>query len=406
MNIEISLRSQKLIKKYLLASGVLPRDLPSIAASIDLITLISWLNQEQKHYSKKPTAKRKKVEFILVSLRTELLKDLLLSMKGDDVKLPTEVENNTGDKIKFTCLSMAGILVAACQGFDGIVTMLSIFNLSTSMILGAGFAFSLLSVIVFCGFDLVKVSKALGVKLSDTYKLLDAYMMQLQMIKSIRKKIDDYCLSDLSPSDLKQLKHIISMLQKRFTSLTEDSKQFELALKSENMQMAKTLISGVSALLFFGGGFFAGQSVALFMSSLIISSAIPPFWPVILFSTLVGFAALSIYWYVERPGLDKLVSSWFGLNEENIQKLCNKDLINKEAKKLENLEGKVIGTARIAKKLAQSERCLGMHRERPAIDVRTSANYYSFLKSPEPRGSLLSISMAEEHADNASCCFR
>lgn len=117
-------------------------------------------------------------------------------MQGDDVNLPKEVENNTKGKMKFVLLTMAGILVAACQGFDGIVTMLSVVSLPSSIILGIGFAFSFLSVIVFCGFDLVKVSNALGIKLSDAYKLLDAYLLQLQMIKSIRKKIDDYCFSD------------------------------------------------------------------------------------------------------------------------------------------------------------------------------------------------------------------
>lgn len=188
MNIQISLRSQKLIKKYLLESHVHSHELSSITTSADLAALISWLNKEQK-YPKKSKKKQQKIEFILVSLRTALLHDLFLSMKGDEIKLPKEEEHNTPiDKIKFTVLTMAGILVAACQGFDGIVTMLSIFNLSSSMILVAGFAFSFLSVIVFCGFDLVKVSKALGVKLSDAYKLLDAYLLQLQMIKSIRKK--------------------------------------------------------------------------------------------------------------------------------------------------------------------------------------------------------------------------
>lgn len=333
MNIEISLRSQKLIKNYLLASGVHPRELPSLSLPTDFVTLMSWLDEEQiKNSEESSKEKKQKIEFILVSLRTELLHDLFLSMQGDDTNLPKEVERNTKDKTKFVLLTMAGILVAACQGFDGIVTMLSIFSLPSSIILGIGFAFSFLSVIVFCGFDLVRVSDALGIKLSDAYKLLDAYLLQLKMIKSIRKKIDDYYLSDLSSSDLKQLELIISMLQKHFALLTKASKQFEKALNSESIQTVKTLISGVSALLFFGGGFFTGQSVALFMSGLIINAAIPAFWPVIIFSVIVALAALSLYWYVERPVLDKLVSSWFGLNEERVQKLCDEHLIIKEEK--------------------------------------------------------------------------
>lgn len=47
MNIEISLRSQKLIKNYLLASGVHPRELPSLSLPTDFVTLMSWLDEEQ-----------------------------------------------------------------------------------------------------------------------------------------------------------------------------------------------------------------------------------------------------------------------------------------------------------------------------------------------------------------------
>ncbi|KTD69693.1 coiled-coil protein [Legionella steelei] len=408
MNIVISPRSQKLIRKYLLASGVHQDELPSIASSIDLATLIYWLNQEQLNHSHRTKEEQQRIEFIFVSLRTELLHDLFVSMSGDGIKLPKEDESESvADKIQFGLLTAAGILVAACQGFDGIVTMLSIFEVSTSVILGAGFIFSFLSVVVFCGFDLVKVSNALGVKLGEAYKLLDAYVLQLQMIKLIREKVDDYDFAD-PQCDLQELKQIISMLQICFTSLTEASKQFEQALNNENMQLAKALISGASAILFFGGGFFAGQSVAMIISGLFVSSMVPAFWPVIIFSSLVGIAALSVYWCVERPGLNKLVSSWFGLNEENVQKLCDKDLISKETKNLDNLEKKIISASRLADRLARLEHRVGVDEQmvhddpvpqRTAMATRASANYYSFLK-PD---SLTSIAVKGENLDEGRC---
>lgn len=202
------------------------------------------------------------------------------------------------------------------------------------------------------------------------------------------------------------------MLQKRFTLLTKASNQFGMALESENMKMAKTLISGVSGILFFGGGFFAGQSVALFVSGLLVNSLTPAFWPVILFSVIVGLAAFSIYWYVERPGLDKLVSSWFGLNEENIQKLCDKILINKEIHKLESLKRKIISAARLAKRVTQAEQYVDAHEllidgsvhERTVIDIRTSSSYYSFLKPQEPSDLFSNTSLDQEKIDQ-SCCF-
>ncbi|ARB92501.1 hypothetical protein [Legionella longbeachae] len=388
MDITISISSQKWIKKYLLASGVRRNEsLPS--TSIQFKTLIAWLSTDPiRSFGK--SKNRQKIEIILVSLQTALLRDLSLSMQGEYEKVERKGNNDSSrmSKIKFFFLTSAGILVTACQGFDGVVTMLSVFAMSPSILLGIGFAFILLSVIVFFGVDLVKVSNALGVKLSE-YKLLDAYLLQLQRIKAIRKKINDYTLVAMSQEDLQQLELVLSMLHKRLKFLAVASKQFEEALNNKNVQMIKTVISGVSALFFFGGGFFAGQSVALFISSLVLDSALPTFWPVIVFSALVGLAALSIYWYVERPELEKLVTNWFGLNEEKVQQLCDKSSVDKEANKLTSVKEKVISTARLIKRLAQLEH--GNSRDEQTLasnttqnkavaDLRVSSNFYSFLK--------------------------
>lgn len=388
MDITISISSQKWIKKYLLASGVRRNEsLPS--TSIQFKTLIAWLSTDPiRSFGK--SKNRQKIEIILVSLQTALLRDLSLSMQGEYEKVERKGNNDSSrmSKIKFFFLTSAGILVTACQGFDGVVTMLSVFAMSPSILLGIGFAFILLSVIVFFGVDLVKVSNALGVKLSE-YKLLDAYLLQLQRIKAIRKKINDYTLVAMSQEDLQQLELVLSMLHKRLKFLAVASKQFEEALNNKNVQMIKTVISGVSALFFFGGGFFAGQSVALFISSLVLDSALPTFWPVIVFSALVGLAALSIYWYVERPELEKLVTNWFGLNEEKVQQLCDKSSVDKEANKLTSVKEKVISTARLIKRLAQLEHgnsrdeqtlASNITQNKAVADLRVSSNFYSFLK--------------------------
>lgn len=255
MDITISISSQKWIKKYLLASGVRRNEsLPS--TSIQFKTLIAWLSTDPiRSFGKSKNSQ--KIEIILVSLQTALLRDLSLSMQGEYEKVERKGNNDSSrmSKIKFLFLTSAGILVTACQGFDGVVTMLSVFAMSPSILLGIGFAFILLSVIVFFGVDLVKVSNALGVKLSE-YKLLDAYLLQLQRIKVIRKKINDYTLVAMSQEDLQQLELVLSMLHKRLKFLAVASKQFEEALNNKNVQMIKTVISGVSALFFFWRWFF------------------------------------------------------------------------------------------------------------------------------------------------------
>lgn len=410
IKIEISLRSRKLIKKYCMASGFRRHKLPPISASVELETLICWLNEESVSLSKKSQKLKQNVEMILVSLHAELLHDLCSSMKGDTTK--KKQNNSKQSKSKFILLVGAGILVAACEGFDGIVTMLSIFTLPSLSILAAGFVFALFSIAFFCMFDLVKISESLGVKLNDSYHVVDVYLFQLRQIKAIRKKINAYSLAELSLNDLEQLEQILSMLQKRFQSLAEVSKQFDQALNSENMQMVKSVISGVSGLLFFGSGFFAGQSVALFIASIVFSPMASMFWPVIIFSTLVGLAALSIYWYVERLELRKSVSDWFGLNEESVEQLCDKNLLEEEARKLVHLKERVVSTASLTHRLTQLEqKYLGEREEvdvaplsnKNRMGVRASTNFYSFLKSP----SLLNLASLEQqnNEETMACCI-
>jgi hypothetical protein len=174
----------------------------------------------------------------------------------------------------------------------------------------------------------------------------------MKEIKSLRKKIDTYKLATLSTEELEHLIKLTAMLHKRFDSLVESCKQFDAALKSPKVKIAKTLFGAVSGILFFGSGFFAGQSVAVFLLGLVISGGVSAgFAPVVLFSLAVGFAAFSLYWYVEKVGLQQLISSWFGLDEEKLEGLCNQEKLDGQSQKLSNLKEKLESTAELTRKL-------------------------------------------------------
>ena len=179
------------------------------------------------------------------------------------------------------------------------------------------------------------------------------------------------------------------MLQRRFQALVEASSQFDRALNSRKMQVVKFIASGTAGLLFFGSGFFAGQSVAMFIADLVIPAVLPTFWPVVLFSVIVGIAAFSLYWYVEQVGFKKLVSGWFGLDEDKIEQLCDKELLDREEQKLENLKEQVISTAHLTHRVRTLQNKLdGIEGEEcehsmtpvpaPTTLIRTSDNIYSF----------------------------
>lgn len=193
--------------------------------------------------------------------------------------------------------------------------------------------------------------------------------------------------------ELNELHLTLVMLQDRVKSLVKAGEKFDLALNSPKMDVAKTIVSGVSGILFFGGGFFAGQSVATFMLALVMTSVTPTFWPVLLFSVIVGLAAFSLYWYVQRVGVNKLVSEWFGLDEDKIEKLCGKSKMDKELKKLNNLDEKVMTTSDLLSKVANLENKLidiGKQMKEMSVHqapekklegttgLKTSSNVYSF----------------------------
>ncbi|KGP64327.1 hypothetical protein EP47_00320 [Legionella norrlandica] len=391
--IELSQRSQELLNDYLNLNNSESSSVQNITSPIDFSVLIQLLTREFSKPPKVPKEIKKKREFILAAMRAELLRDLNASLNttiSQEAK-PVEQETPWYNKLKFWFLAMAGTLVAACEGFDSISTMMVALSFPAWLVLAGGILFSILSVVVFYGFDLVQVSQNVGIKLTDAPKLLDIYLLQMEEIKAIRRKISGNSFALMSTEELDELKRTVSMLQIHVKSLIKTSKQFDEALNSRKMNISKAVISGISGVLFFGGGFFAGQSVALYLFALFMTSVTPAFWPVILFSVVVGLAAFSLYWYVQRVGVNKLVSEWFGLDEDKIEKLCGKSNLDKELKKLDNLQEKIMTTSNLISEVTHLKGKLTKLEEQivniPSDEVsdaskekslKTSSNIYSF----------------------------
>ncbi|CEG58841.1 hypothetical protein [Legionella fallonii] len=350
MSVKIVLgkRSQELIEQYINLCPFHVTELKQFASSLDSMQLIAWLRDDVTIPSYVSLRSRQEIEFVLALLRVELLNDLLNSLAGENPsKEVTEEPSSEYATLKLILLALAGTLFAGCEGFDSITTMLGVLSLPSVLILIAGLAFSILSIVVFYSYDLIQVSKNLGVPLREAPKLLDIYLQQMNGIKNLRKKIEGYQLATLPLEELIQLQQTLVMLQIRFQSVAEASNQFNNALNSSKIQRGKFIVTSLAGLLFFGSGFFAGQSVAMFVAAFYIPAVLPTFWPVILFSTLVGIAAFALYWHLEQDGLNKLVSGWFGLDEDKIEQVCNTKRLDSESHKLELLKQKIISTARL-----------------------------------------------------------
>jgi hypothetical protein len=319
---------------------------------LDYLSLLEQLPKKEELQ----TNRTQKEEFLLASLRAEVLKDLLAAMNEKKSSEATAAKKKSSKTtITCVCLVIAGSLLAACEGFDSITSILSIFPFSALVVLIAGIGFSLLSVIFFYSFGSIRIANSLNISFGKVPKLLNTYVLQCQTIKAIEEAIESYTLAELDLRELDQLRRLIALLKTHLDSLAAVGSNFNQALHTQNMQTIKTLVSIMGGLLFFGSGYFAGQSVALFFASLVMPLALPTFWPVILFSTIIGLTALSFYYFVEQEGVKKYVSSWFGLEEKKIKLLCDQGSIN-EKQKLKILDKKVASTALLKKQNEELQR--------------------------------------------------
>ncbi|USQ13502.1 hypothetical protein J2N86_12580 [Legionella lytica] len=398
--VDLSSHSQELLRKFQLACALRPQE--PIPTTLPLTSFFSWF-QEQGTVIGSPTHSQQEIEFLLLSLRTELLHDLCLAMNGE-VNLANKPKSDSSlyNTVKLGLLTTAGMLVVACDGFDCVVTIMTIFALPAAVVLASGFIFSTLSIIAFCGFELAKLSDSLDIKLTDAYKLLDVYFQQYNEIKNIRKKIAKYSLLRLPENELQQLGQISTLLEQCFIKLSTVSDQFEQALHDSQMHSVKLALSTIFAVLRFGGSFCAAQTVSLSLFGLIMTSVSPVSLPVLLCSTLVGFAAMSLFWFVEFPGLESLVSSWLGLDDAKIATLCNRDSLTREQEKLGNLKEHISEAVDTKQQLATLKQNAQTEDELVSVTVKASTNRYSFMRSQpierEMTCSLMGTTLGESEA--------
>jgi hypothetical protein len=279
--------------------------------------------------------------FFLESLRISLLDDLqnsFLTPKELEAKQQKHHANQF-NQAGFIALIIAGSMVAICEGFDGVASILGLFAaIPTIAIFAAGVVFSLLSLSLFYAFELREISQRAGVNLSKSRQLLDIFLQQVEQINEIKKIIGRRFTERLSEDERMELRWIIIMLEDRYKALDKDREYYLAVMNKPGLKIARFITAGMAAILFFSSGYFTGQTLALTVGSLFVASIVPTFWPVIVASAAVGLAALVLYWAVYRSSLENLVGQWMGLGRENIEAFADSDVVTQQKQELERLE--------------------------------------------------------------------
>ncbi|ASQ44839.1 coiled-coil domain-containing protein [Legionella clemsonensis] len=341
--------------------------------TIEKAVLLSWLEKVQQTTTDEETA------FLVASLNASLLKDFKESLQPSKPK-KKEKPMSWLSRAKYLLLAIAGTLYFGCEGFDGVTAIMGIFSsVPTIAIFAVGTLFSVLSIIVFYSFDLVEISKNLGVKKGDAPKLLDVLLDEFQQIKAIRYELSKP--GNKTQLQLEEDKKLAEMLLKRHQALNESRNKLKEALNNPYLKIARMATAAVAGIIFFSGGFFAGQTVALAIAGLFLTSVAATFWPVILASVVVGLAAFSVYWFVERPGIENLISRWKGLDKEKIDALCKSKVVDRETEKLQillsNIEEKItpLNTTTILneEKKELTQKIAGLESEKNALSLQATA---------------------------------
>lgn len=348
--------------------------------SIERTQWVAWLKTE-------PFCD-KKSRLLLESLRAAILRDVWKSFLplGESRNLKIKKRPGWRSWMQFGHLVVAGTILALCQGFDGIASILGLFSsLPTMLIFGVGLTFALFSVVVFYAFDLVEISKNIGLKLRKSHQFLDVLLAQADCLNKIAQSADDYLLDVSDPKELESLKELMEMLFVRYRSLSIARDRYKKTFDEHPMQFAKGIAASIAGVLYFGGGFFAGQTLAIAVAGLFTVSVAATLWPVVMTSMLAGIAALSVYWFLERPGIENLVGRWFGMDKDKVDALS------------EEVESHEKALAKLKRGLVARQEVSDLRRS--VLESRAGTGYLRFFeREPSPNPTQIDKSLVGNSA--------
>ncbi|HAF88132.1 MAG: hypothetical protein CMF38_05305 [Legionellaceae bacterium] len=274
-----------------------------------------------KQYMAREDAIDERYYFLREQLHLRLLTDLKHKLMPHSALLPSITTPTLGAKIKFFLIALAGLIFFSCEGFDGITAILSVTSLPLAVTFAVGTLFAILSIGLFCLLDLVDISRALNLSRSDSARVVMIYEQEIWSIKALLSHLQHHIL-DEDLTAIRCHQETLKMLKEKHAALAFFRQKLEKTLHNPWLKVAKTTFSIINALIFFSGGFYAGQTVALSITGLIGLSALGVTAPFVLgVSIAVSIAALSIYWYVERPALNNLVENIMNFDREEIETL-------------------------------------------------------------------------------------
>ena len=237
---------------------------------------------------------------------SELIQEIT-ELKKNEIA-PAQTRN-----IMFHMVSTFGALCAIFAGFDGFVSVLTLLfpQLSLTCIIIFGIIAAICSFLAFIARDRQAIAEALGIHDYGTTNLSDSYVFAIEQyyhtnfIKSLDKK-------DLAVEILPAIEYLRTIE----TYLEDKSKNNQQVITQPMNILITQSVIGIGAILLFSDGFFIGQGLGTFLSLLFV---IHNPLLIITLSVLLGVFALTVYFYVEKPYLEKYINNTLFTQENKVQ---------------------------------------------------------------------------------------
>ena len=223
-------------------------------------------------------------------------------------RAPTQTIN-----IMFHLVSTFGALCAIFAGFDGFVSVLTLLfpQLSLTCIIIFGIIAAICSFLAFIARDRQAIAEALGIHDYGTTNLSDSYVF------AVEKYLHDEFIASLGKKNLvNDMLPNIEYLKSIKTYLEDKSKNNQQVITQPMNILITQSVIGIGAILLFSDGFFIGQGLGTFLSLLFV---IHNPLLIITLSVLLGVFALTVYFYVEKPYLEKYINNTLFTQENKVQ---------------------------------------------------------------------------------------
>ena len=369
---------------------------------ISAVVLVPEYNFSQQNKELKPLHE---------ALRASILKDICKHLNGGTEPIIPKKKQSIWNKFKYWLLALAGGVFFGCEGFDGITAILGLFSIPAIISLGVGILFSIFAVFVFKGFGLKQIADHLNVEFEEAAELIDNYVLQFNEIERINQTIQtlldkvshDLRQEDQQDEDLKlnSYRSLIQMFYGRLEYLRQQKQELDIARNDWGVNAIKYSMGAVTGVIFFSGGFFTGQAVALSIAGLFMTTSVT-FPPIIAVSVLIGLAAFFVYWNLERPGIDRLIGrKIYKLDDDKIKEIENAKLDGLKAA-LESTDKRVNEKVSSIKTMAENKRLnIDISTVKTELDATLLSLRVSTSEVAELKQKLATVSTERAPADSA-----